>query len=146
MDIPAELLAKLERYCAYQERSEAEVRKKMGTLAVPVAMAEEIVKELKAGDFLNEPRFAESYVRSKLKEKWGKLKIRQGLYQKGIAAEVIQVQMDQIDDDQYLAIVRETIEKWKRLNSKDADNRPKLIRHMLSKGFSMEEIMAILKQ
>lgn len=145
MDIPAELLAKLERYCAYQERSEAEVRKKMGTLAVPVAMADEIVKELKACDFLNETRFAETYVRSKLKEKWGKLKIRQGLYQKGIAAEVIQEQMDQIDDDQYIDVVRDTIEKWKRLNSKDADNRPKLIRHMLSKGFSMDDFMSLLK-
>ena len=145
MDIPAELLAKLERYCAYQERSEAEVRKKMGTLAVPVAMADEIVKELKACDFLNEPRFAESYVRSKLKEKWGKLKIRQGLYQKGIDADVIQEQMDMIDDDQYLDVVRESIEKWKRLNSQDADNRPKLIRHMLSKGFSMDDFMPLLK-
>ncbi len=145
MDIPAELLAKLERYCAYQERSEAEVRKKMGTLAVPVAMADDIVKELKACDFLNETRFAETYVRSKLKEKWGKLKIRQGLYQKGIAAEVIQEQMDQIDDDQYIDVVRDTIEKWKRLNSKDAANRPKLIRHMLSKGFAMDDFMSLLK-
>lgn len=145
MDIPAELLAKLERYCAYQERSEAEVRKKMGTLAVPVAMADEIVKELKACDFLNEPRFAESYVRSKLKEKWGKLKIRQGLYQKGIEPDVIQEQMEQIDDDQYREVVSETIEKWKRLNSKDADNRPKLIRHMLSKGFAMDDFMPLLK-
>jgi Uncharacterized protein conserved in bacteria len=145
MDIPVELLAKLERYCAYQERSEAEVRKKMGTLAVPVAMADEIVKELKACDFLNETRFAETYVRSKLKEKWGKLKIRQGLYQKGIAAEVIQEQMDLIDDDQYMDVVRDTIEKWKRLNSKDADNRPKLIRHMLSKGFAMDDFMSLLK-
>lgn len=145
MDIPAELLAKLERYCAYQERSEAEVRKKMGTLAVPVAMADEIVKELKACDFLNETRFAETYVRSKLKEKWGKLKIRQGLYQKGIAAEVIQEQMDLIDDDQYMDVVRDTIEKWKRLNSKDADNRPKLIRLMLSKGFAMDDFMSLLK-
>ena len=145
MDIPAELLAKLERYCAYQERSEAEVRKKMGTLAVPVAMADEIVKELKAGDFLNEPRFAETYVRSKMKEKWGKLKIRQGLYLKGIDAEIIQEQMENIDDEEYMDVVRETIEKWKRLNSKEADNRPKLIRHMLSKGFAMDDFMTLLK-
>lgn len=145
MDIPAELIAKMERYCAYQERSEADVRKKMGTLAVPVAMADEIVKELKAGDFLNEPRFAETYVRSKLKEKWGKLKIRQGLYQKGIDADVIQEQMDQIEDEQYMEIVRATVEKWKRLNSQESDNRPKLIRHMLSKGFAMDDFMSLLK-
>ena len=121
------------------------MRKKMGTLAVPVAMADEIVKELKAGDFLNEPRFAETYVRSKLKEKWGKLKIRQGLYQKGIDADVIQEQMDQIEDEQYMEIVRATVEKWKRLNSQESDNRPKLIRHMLSKGFAMDDFMSLLK-
>ncbi len=145
MDIPAELLAKLERYCAYQERSEAEVRKKMGTMAVPVAMADEIVKELKAGDFLNETRFAETYVRSKLKEKWGKLKIRQGLHLKGLDAEIIQVQMENIDTEEYMDVVRDTVEKWKRLNGKDADNRPKLIRHMLSKGFAMDDFMSLLK-
>lgn len=146
MDIPAEILSKLERYCAYQERSEVEVRKKLGSLAVSATMSDEVVRVLKEDDFLNEHRFAEIFIRSKIKEQWGKLKIRQGLYAKGIPADIINEQMEQIDETAYQEMVRATIEKWKRLNAADADNKPKLIRHMLSKGFAIEEIMSILNQ
>lgn len=146
MDIPADILSKMERYCAYQERSEVEVRKKLGALAVSATMSDEVVRVLKEDDFLNEHRFAEVFIRSKVKDHWGKLKIRQGLYAKGIPAEIIDEQMDLIDEDSYQMMLRETIEKWKRLNAEDAANKPKLVRHMLSKGFSIEEIMSILNQ
>jgi len=146
MDIPADILSKLERYCAYQERSEVEVRKKLGSLAVSATMSDEVVRVLKEDDFLNEHRFAELYIRSKVKEQWGKLKIRQGLYAKGIPAEIINEQMELIDEEKYQEMVRATIGKWKRLNAGDADNKPKLIRHMLSKGFAIEEIMSTLNQ
>lgn len=141
MDIPADVIGKMERYCAYQERSEVEVRKKLGTLAVSATMSDEVVRLLKEGDFLNEQRFAEVFIRSKVKDHWGKLKIRQGLYAKGIPAEVINEQMEQIDETAYQAMTAETVEKWKRQNPEEAHNKPKLIRHLLSKGFSIEEIM-----
>ncbi len=145
MDIPADILSKLEHYCAYQERSESEVRKKMGTFAVSVAMGDEIIRVLKDLDFLNEPRFAEAFIRSKVKDHWGKLKIRQGLYAKGVPAEIINEQMEGIDEELYQAMMLETIEKWKQHNPGDADNKPKMIRYMLSKGFSMDEIMPLTK-
>lgn len=146
MDIPADIISKMERYCAYQDRSETEVRKKLGSLAVSATLSDEIVKILKDGDFLNETRFAEVFIRSKVKDYWGKFKIREGLYAKGIPAEIINEQMDMIDEEAYREMVRESIDKWKRLNSDDADNKPKLIRHMLSKGFAIEEIMTSLNQ
>ena len=37
-----------------------------------------------------------------------------------------------------------TVDKWKRLNQADADDRAKLIRALLTKGFEMGEIMAFL--
>lgn len=146
MDIPADIISKMERYCAYQDRSETEVRKKLGSLAVSATLSDEIVKILKEGDFLNETRFAEVFIRSKVKDHWGKFKIREGLYAKGIPAEIINEQMDMIDEEAYCEMVRETIDKWKRLNAEDEDNKPKLIRHMLSKGFAIEEIMTSLNQ
>jgi len=145
MDIPADILSKLEHYCAYQERSEAEVRKKMGAFAVSVAMGDEIIRLLKENDFLNEKRFAEVFIRSKVKDHWGKLKIRQGLYAKGVPAEIINEQMACMDEDSYQAMLLETIEKWKKQNPGEVKNTPKMIRFMLSKGFSMEEIMPLTK-
>ena len=146
MDIPADILSKLERYCAYQERSEVEVRKKLGSLAVSATMSDEVVRVLKEDDFLNEHRFAEIFIRSKVKEHWGKLKIRQGLYAKGIPADIINEQMEQMDEEAYQEMLRENIDKWKRLNAADVENKPKLICHMLTKGFSIEEIMSSLNQ
>ena len=109
-------------------------------------MSDEVVRVLKEDDFLNEHRFAEIFIRSKVKEHWGKLKIRQGLYTKGIPADIINEQMEQMDEEAYQEMLRENIDKWKRLNAADVENKPKLIRHMLTKGFSIEEIMSSLNQ
>ncbi len=146
MDHPTDILGRMERYCASQERSEADVRRKLASLAVSATLSDKVVKLLKEGDFLNETRFAEVFIQSKMKEHWGKFKIRQGLYAKGIPPEVINEQMGRIDEEAYIGMIRENIDKWRRLNANDADNRPKLIRHLLTKGFAIEEIMSILKE
>lgn len=142
-----EILSKMERYCAGQERCEQDVRKRLAPFALPSLQLEDIIGRLKASDFLNETRYAEIFVRSKLKDQWGKLKIRQALSSKRIAPETIDVIIDGIDPEQYRNILNETIAKWLRMHPEDPENgRAKLIRAMLAKGFAIDEVMPAIRE
>lgn len=142
-----EILGKMERYCAGQERCEQDVRLKLAPFALPSVQLEDIIGRLKASDFLNETRYTEIFVRSKLKDQWGKLKIRQSLSSKRIALETIDGIVNGIDAEQYSNMLAETIAKWLRLHPEDPVNgRAKLIRAMLAKGFSIDEVMSALRE
>ncbi len=146
MDVPTDILTKLERYCAFQERCEFEVRKKLTTLPCSVAQRDEIVRRLQEHDFLNEERYVETFVRSKFREQWGKLKIRQALFAKKVDSDLADRYLNAIDDDEYMAMLAEVVAKWKRLHSEDAADKPKLFRFLLTRGFSTEDVMRALKQ
>lgn len=145
MDISTEIMSKLERFCAFQERCEADVRKKMTAFPCSVAQREEMIRLLKENDFLNEERFVEIFIRSKIKDQWGKLKIRQALFAKKISPALIEEKMQNIDEDAYQQMLLEVIQKWKRLHEKDADDKSKLFRAVLTKGFEVSDIMNCIK-
>lgn len=145
MDVPSEILGKLERYCAYQERCEADVRRKLFSIPCSVAQREEIIRRLKELDFLNETRFVESFVRSKIQEHWGRLKIRQALSLKGIDPMLVSEQLATVNEEEYEQMLATVADKWKHLHAADAQDRSKLIRHLLSKGFEMDLIMKIIR-
>lgn len=146
MDVPSDILSKLERYCAFQERCEAEVRQKLFSMPISVAQRDEIVRRLKDADFLNEERFVDVFIRSKMRSNhWGKGKIKQALFVKGVCGDLVDSKLNEIDSDEYAQLLHEVIEKWKKQNPADSDNRAKLIRSLISKGFEMGEIMNAVK-
>src|SRR5690606_22791562 len=71
---------KAEAYCAYQERSQQEVRDKLYHMNLHTSQVEELIAYLIENNFLNESRFANAYVSGKFRmKKWGRKKIKQGL-------------------------------------------------------------------
>ena len=88
----------------------------------------------------------DTFVRSKLHEQWGKLKIRQALRVKNIDPKLIDERFATIDEDEYRQMLDDTIAKWKRQNAADADNKNKLIRFLLNRGFLMDEVLSAVKQ
>lgn len=146
MDVPFDILTKLERFCAFQERCEADVRKKLFAMPISVAQRDEIVHRLKENDFLNEERYTETFIRGKMHEnQWGKIKIMQALLAKGVDGKLVNEKLSQIDETEYTQQLISSIEKWKRMNSADQNNRSKLIKAMLTKGYAMNEILNLLK-
>lgn len=142
MDVTGDILAKLEHYCAFQERCEADVRKKLVSLPISVGQRDEIVRRLKENDFFNDERFTECFIRGKMREnQWGKMKIKQALFAKGVEAQIINSKIADIDEDEYAQLLADVLDKWKRQNAADADNRSKIIRSLLTKGFEMDEIL-----
>ncbi|WP_423148043.1 regulatory protein RecX [Rubrolithibacter danxiaensis] len=143
-----EALAKAEHFCAYQERSQQEVREKLYSMGAFPSEAEEIISELIQANFLNEERFAISYALGKFRmKKWGRLKIKQGLKLKKVPEKLIGVALKQISADEYSECLRCLLEKKAEiLNEKDAFRRRyKLIQFASSKGYEKDLIIDTLK-
>ena len=65
---------KLANFCAYQERSQQEVREKLVKMGISSDDLEDIIVFLISENFLNEERFAIAYAGGKFRVKhWGKL-------------------------------------------------------------------------
>ena len=133
---------KIRRYCEYQDRSEAEVRRKMAQLLVPAEEREGLMAQLKEERYVDDGRFAESFIRGKMNQKrWGRAKIRIELQQHGVSPSVISEKMAGMDEEKYMENLHYLAEKWQRENP-DGE-RAKLIRHLFAKGYTMDEINQI---
>ena len=86
-----EIYAKMEYYCAYQERCYKEVEEKLYSFSVSQSEKEEVLTYLIENNFINEERFAQSFVRGKHNYKhWGKNRIVNELKFRNISSRNIQ--------------------------------------------------------
>ncbi|MDQ0966955.1 regulatory protein [Flavobacterium sp. W4I14] len=141
-------LVKAEHFCAYQERSQKEVRYKLVEWGMRGDELEEIISELILNNFLNEERFAKSYASGKFNIKhWGRVKIKQGLKLKGVPDKILQKAIYSIDDDDYLQTIEKlAIKKVQSLNENDPFKRKnKLMSYLQAKGFETDLILLVLK-
>lgn len=142
-------LHKAANWCAYQERSQQEVRDKLYEWQMKTAEVEEIISSLIAENFLNEERFAFAYVSGKFKlKKWGKIKIKQGLKLKRVPEQMIKKALNSIADDDYLETIQQLLEKKQRTEkeSHPVKRQFKLLTYLHSKGFEKDLVMGILKK
>jgi regulatory protein len=139
--------AKLESYCAYQERSQQEVRDKLYEYGLHSAEVEDVICNLIENNFLNEERFAIAFALGKFRIKhWGRIKIKQGLKLKRIGDKLIKKALDKIDGDDYLNTLRRILDK-KDATLKEPDafkRRQKLISYALTKGYEKDLIFDCL--
>jgi len=139
---------KLERYCAYQERCAYDVKQKMNTMKIPLDIQTELLAELKEQKFIDDERYALSYLRSKVNfKKDGIQKIKFALSQKKIDANIIDLALQEIDRTLYQENISKLIEKkWKTLIEKNElkDAKGKLMRYLMSKGYKYDEFKTYL--
>lgn len=139
---------KAANYCAYQERSQQELRDKLYAWGLATPEVEQLIAELILENFLNEERFAIAYVSGKFNIKgWGKLKIKQGLQHKRISSRLINDALRTIEEEVYLAKLRSILEKkGKAITEKDIPKRKyKLAQYAMAKGYENELIFDILR-
>ena len=138
---PRQAKLKAESYCAYQERSQQEIRDKLYAWGLHHDDVENIISELILDNFLNEERFAKAYAQGKLRMKgWGKVKIKHHLKGKRVSEPLIRIALNNIDPDEYMQIFEDNMAKkaGKDISKLTAMEKNKLIRHLLSKGFESE--------
>jgi regulatory protein len=145
---PKALLEKLRKYCAYQERSHHDVVQKMWDLNVPQEWRDEMLFALIQENFLNEERFARSYVHGKFNiKKWGRLKIIQGLKQHDVSKRCIQLALNEIDEDSYFEALQETVElKRSKLKEKNPwKRRGAIYRFVTGRGYEGNLVTEAIK-
>ncbi len=133
-----EATSKLEHYCAYQERCHKEVRQKLeGMRMIPEAIDVIIVHLLKH-NFLNEERFAKTFVSGKFRIKaWGRRRLTFELKKKDIGKVNINQALAEIGSAEYIEVFNDLAEK--KANSLTEGNlykkRKKLIDYLLYRGW-----------
>ncbi|HSI70801.1 MAG TPA: regulatory protein RecX [Gillisia sp.] len=133
-----EATIKLMQYCAYRDRSHKEVEEKLREMRMIPAAQEQIIIKLMQEDFLNEERFARSFVRGKFRiKKWGRIKINQELKAREISSPIIKLAFTEIEERDYLKTLYEVADKKLEL-IKETDpfkKRKKLADFLLRKGY-----------
>ncbi len=136
-------------YCAYQERSQYEMRNKLYEWGLYPQDIELIISELIEQNFLNEERFAFAYTLGKFRIKgWGRIKIKQGLKLKRIPEKLISKALQKIDGDDYLLKLKQIIDKKElTLTEKGPYKRKyKLLLFAATKGYERDIIAGILDE
>lgn len=146
-DIPDWVLAKMKQYCAYQERSMYDVKSKLKSFHLQEGIAEKIIVELEKENYLDEARYAKVFASGKLRiNKWGKNKIYAALQQKRVPEFFILQGLSEIDEDEYLHVLREVISaKSREIKEPDFDrHNKKVAKFAISKGFEPQLVWNIL--
>ena len=132
----SEALQKLQRYCAYQERSPFEVERKLQKIGLPRDRHEEVIAQLMEDSFLDEYRFTEAYTRGKLNQKqWAPRRIRMGLNEHRIPRVTIDRILRQVDQRVVEANALYLVERWFESKTKE-----KLTAALQRRGYSFELI------
>lgn len=131
-------LEKAGAYCAYQERSQWEVERKLRDWGMSSKEADQVIAELIGLNFINEERFAKAYAGGKFRMKqWGRNKIRRELKKMQLSAHCINAGMSEITDKDYRTTMLKLLDK-KQKEVRDGNQytrNAKIARYLINKGY-----------
>ena len=138
-----ETLLKLSALCARAEHSSGEMLEKMRRWQLSDDARERVLDRLIDEKFVDDERFARLFVREKIRfDRWGRRKIEQALYQKGVASDISRRVLDEVDDEAYVAELKKLIAAKRRSVQAESDYemRAKLTKYALGRGFGYNVI------
>ena len=142
-----EAYLQLAALCAQAEHCQQEMRDKMRRWELDETVQNRIIDRLIKERYIDDERYARAFVKDKIRyNKWGRRKVQLALWQKHIDADIQQQVLDEIDEKEYLDILRPLL-KQKRKSIKaesDYELNQKLIRFALGRGFGFDIIRQCL--
>ena len=124
-----------------------ELKNKLHEWNVRPEVADKIIITLEAENYLDEERFARVFAGGKFRmKKWGKNKIIAELRVRKLPELIIQIGLDEINEFEYLKILKNIIEKKKAEFSEPDSfiNRNKIYNFVVSKGYEKHLILKYL--
>lgn len=148
---PEQAYVKIRHYCAFQERTQEEVKRKLSGYGISWNDANLLISKLIEEGFLNEERFAKSFAGGKFRMKgWGRKKIEMELKMRKVSAYSIRKAiMEEIDLKDYEKTLQKLFEKkWNSLKGPENTHytkQAKTRQYLLSRGFENDIISRIMK-
>ena len=143
-----EAYLQLATLCAQAEHCEQEMRDKMKRWEIDETAQNRIIDRLVKERYIDNERYARAFVKDKIRyNKWGRRKVQQALWMKRIDNDIQQRVLDEIDDKEYLDVLRPLL-KQKRKSTKAANDyelNQKLVRFALGRGFTFDIIRQCLE-
>lgn len=138
-----EALLRLTSLCARGEHCEYEMREKMRRWELADDEQARVMQYLTNGKFVDDERYARAFVADKVKYgKWGRRKIEQALWQKRIADDIRRAALDDVADEEYIAVLQPLLRAKRRSikAASDYEMNMKLTRFAMGRGFTTDVI------
>ncbi|MBQ9362899.1 MAG: RecX family transcriptional regulator [Bacteroidaceae bacterium] len=149
-------LQRLTTLCAKAEYCRQEIWRKLSRWQLAddpetdQAAKQEILNHLVSQHYIDEQRYAHAFVRDKFRyNRWGRMRIQQELYKRGIAEDVINRALEEeLSDEDTTETLRHLIAAKRRTvkGKNDYEINGKLIRFALSHGFDMDTIRKVIHE
>ena len=133
--------------CAQAEHCQYEMTEKMRRWELDDEVQARVMQRLVNERYVDDERYARAFVKDKVRyNKWGRRKVEQALWQKHIDEDIRQQVLDEVDDEEYISILKPLL-RQKRRSTKAANDyelNQKLIRFALGRGFTFDIIRQCL--
>ncbi len=123
-----------------REYSRGELTQQLGRMAEGLSI-ESVLGSLEEEGYLSDQRFTESFIRMRIGQGHGLIRIRFDLQRKGIANDLMQTVFEDMDIDWYELAVEQYRRKYSQpFSAGDYKEHSKRMRFLSQRGFSMGEI------
>ena len=142
-----EAYLQLAALCAQAEHCQHEMLEKMRKWELPESVQARVMARLVKERYVDDERYARAFVKDKIRyNKWGRRKVQQALWLKHIDSAIQQTVLDEVDDDEYLKVLKPLLkQKSKGIKAEsDYERNQKLVRFALGRGFTFDIIRQCL--
>ena len=144
--------------CAQAEHCQWEMLEKMRRWELSEEQQAHVMQRLLEERYVDDERYARAFIKDKIRyNRWGRRKVEQALWQKHIAEDIRLRALDEVDDEEYLSVLRPLLKqkqqelkksKGQGTRGKEQGARgmeeallnQKLIRFALGRGFTYDLI------
>ena len=137
----------LAQLCARSEHCQGELLEKMRRWEMSEEAQARVMQRLVSERYVDDERYARAFVRDKVRyNKWGRRKVEQGLWLKHIDEDIRERVLDEVDDEEYLSVLRPLLRQKRRSTraASDYELNQKLVRFALGRGFTYDIIRQCL--
>lgn len=143
----SEMKTRAEAYCSAAEHCRSEVRAMLERHGAEKPDIERILDYLVREGFIDESRYARAFVHDKVQfAKWGRSKIAQALWQKHIAREIAYRALDSIDDEEYMAALKDVVKSKYRTvkGATEYERKMKTMKSVCTRGYEPALVRKVL--
>lgn len=136
-----------ERYCSGAEHCCLEVRAMLERHKTEPDDINRILKYLVKEGYIDESRYAQAFVHDKVRfAKWGRIKITQALWQKHIPESVADEALSSIDEDEYMAALKEVVKSKYRTvkGATEYERKMKTMKTVCGRGYEPSLVRKVL--